>query len=120
MKAAMPPERWTPKGEDPQEHYRRIFAFERDHFSSKTIYNVFWSTNNYSMPDPVPKINTKIEYWYLKPAFSARGVTNEAHMLYYFQYFKAGVLSLLKRWLDQGCPEPPSEIAEMIVQLINR
>ena len=28
MKAAMPPERWTPKGEDPQEHYRRIFAFE--------------------------------------------------------------------------------------------
>ncbi len=72
MKAAMPPERWTPKGEDPQEHYRRIFAFEKDHFSSKTIYNVFWSTNNYSMPDPVPKINTKIEYWYGEEEKKAR------------------------------------------------
>lgn len=57
---------------------------------------------------------------YLKPAFIARGVTSEAHMLYYFQYFKAGVLSLLKRWLDQGCPEPPAGIAELIAQLINR
>ena len=24
MKLAMPPERWTPRGEDPEEHYRRI------------------------------------------------------------------------------------------------
>ena len=57
---------------------------------------------------------------YFKPAFSARGVTNEAHMLYYYQYFKACVMSLLKLWLDQGCPESPAEIAEMLVQLINR
>ena len=64
MKAAMPPERWTPKGEDPEEHYRKIFEFEKHHFSSGTIYNVFWSTNNYSMPDPVPAVPTKIEYWY--------------------------------------------------------
>ena len=64
MKLAAPPERWTPKGEDPEEHYRKIFAFEKNHFSSRTIYNVFWSANNYSMPDPVPVVNTKIEYWY--------------------------------------------------------
>ena len=24
MKAVMPPERWTPKGEDPEEHYRKL------------------------------------------------------------------------------------------------
>ncbi|MDO5107697.1 MAG: hypothetical protein Q4D39_05425 [Coriobacteriaceae bacterium] len=64
MKLAMPPERWTPKDEDPEEHYRKIFEFERDHFSAKTIYNVFWSTNNYTMPDPVPSVATRIEYWY--------------------------------------------------------
>lgn len=64
MKLAAPPERWTPKGEDPEEHYRRIFDFEKNHFSSKTIYNVFWSTNNYSMPEPIPDVKTKIEYWY--------------------------------------------------------
>lgn len=72
MKAAMPPERWTPKGEDPEKHYRRIFDFEKHHFSSRTIYNVFWSTNNYSMPDPVPKVNTQIEYWYGEEEKKAR------------------------------------------------
>ncbi len=38
MKLAMPPERWTPKGQNPEEHYRRIFEFEKHHFSAKTIY----------------------------------------------------------------------------------
>ena len=33
---------------------------------------MFWSTNNYSMPDPVPKINTKIEYWYGEEEKKAR------------------------------------------------
>ena len=64
MKLAAPPERWTPEGEDPEEHYRKIFEFEKYHFSAWTIYNVFWSTNNYSMPEPVPKVDTEIEYWY--------------------------------------------------------
>ena len=72
MKLAMPPERWTPKGEDPEAHYRKIFEFEKKHFSSKTIYNVFWSANNYSMPDPIPTVSTKIEYWYGEEEKEAR------------------------------------------------
>ncbi len=72
MKAAVPPERWTPKGEDPEEHYKKIFAFEKNHFSSRTIYNVFWSTNNYSMPDPLPRVDTKVEYWYGEEEKKAR------------------------------------------------
>lgn len=72
MKAVLPPERWTPAGEDPEAHYRKIFEFEKHHFSSKTIYNVFWSTNNYSMPDPVPVVDTQIEYWYGEEEKKAR------------------------------------------------
>lgn len=64
MKMLAPPERWTPEGEDPEAHYRKIFEFEKKHYSAKTIYNVFRSANNYSMPNPVPRINTQIEYWY--------------------------------------------------------
>ena len=64
MKTVAPPERWTPKNEDPEEHYRKIFEFEKNHYSPATIYNVFWTTNNYSMPEPMPIIDTKIEYWY--------------------------------------------------------
>lgn len=72
MKLAYPPERWTAKGENPEEHYRKIFDFEKHHFSSRTIWNVFWSTNNYSMPDPVPSVSTKIEYWYGEEEKKAR------------------------------------------------
>jgi len=72
MKLAMPPERWTPKGEDPENHYRKIFEFEKNHFSSKTIYNVFWSANNYSMPDPLTPVETEIEYWYGEEEKKAR------------------------------------------------
>jgi hypothetical protein len=64
MKLAMPPERWTPKGQNLEEHYRRIFEFEKHHFSARTIYRTFWPTNNYSMSDPVPRVDTEIEYRY--------------------------------------------------------
>ncbi|MGI6617444.1 MAG: hypothetical protein ACOX36_05280 [Saccharofermentanales bacterium] len=72
MKMVMPPERWTPKGEDPEEHYKKLFEFGRNHYSNKTIYNVFWSANNYPMPDPVPTSKTKMEYWYGEEEKSAR------------------------------------------------
>lgn len=72
MKMVMPPERWTPKGEDPEEHYKKLFEFGRNHYSNKTIYNVFWSANNYPMPDPVPTSSTKMEYWYGEEEKAAR------------------------------------------------
>lgn len=64
MKMLMPPERWTPEGEDPQEHYQKLFEFGKHHYSGKTIHNVFWSANNYPMPDSVPTLDTEMEYWY--------------------------------------------------------
>lgn len=72
MKKLIPPERWTPEGEDPEAHYRKVFEFEKNHYSAKTIYNVFWSANNYSMPDPIPHIDTLIEYWYGEEEKNAR------------------------------------------------
>ncbi|NLL92134.1 MAG: hypothetical protein GX222_06950 [Ruminococcaceae bacterium] len=72
MKMFMPPERWTPKGEDAKEHYRKLFKFGKNHYSDKTIYNVFWSANNYPMPEFVPPSDTEIEYWYGEEEKSAR------------------------------------------------
>ena len=72
MKMAAPPSRWTPEGEEPEAYYRKIFEFEKNHYSARTIYNVFWSANNYEMPDPVPKLDTKIEYWYGEEEKNAR------------------------------------------------
>ncbi|NMA93832.1 MAG: alpha/beta hydrolase [Clostridiales bacterium] len=72
MKMAMPPERWTPEGEDPQEHYLKLFEFGRNHYSDRTIYNVFWSANNYPMPNPVPSVDAEMEYWYGEEERAAR------------------------------------------------
>lgn len=72
MKKVMPPERWTPEGEDPEEHYQKLFEFGKNHYSGRTIYNVFWSANNYPMPDPVPAVETHMEYWYGKEERAAR------------------------------------------------
>jgi len=72
MKLAAPPAKWTPKGEDPKQHYARIYAFEKQHYSLKTIRNVFWSTNNYSLPSPLPSVTVPITYWYGEGEASAR------------------------------------------------
>ncbi|WP_234120864.1 alpha/beta fold hydrolase [Clostridium hydrogenum] len=34
------------------------------HYNGKSIWRVFESCNNYLMPDPLPMLDTKIEYWY--------------------------------------------------------
>lgn len=36
------------------------------HCSRKTIWRTFESCNNYKIPEPVPKIDTRIHYWYTK------------------------------------------------------
>ena len=36
------------------------------HCSSKTIWRTFDSCNNYKVPEPVPKVDTKLHYWYAK------------------------------------------------------
>lgn len=72
MKMVMPPEKWTPAGEDPEEHYEKVFEFTKNHLSAKTIYNVFWSANNYSMPEVVPAVETEMEYWYGEKEKKAR------------------------------------------------
>ena len=72
-KKVMSPERWTPAGEDPEDWYRRIFDFlGSKQFTAKTIYHAFWSANNWSCPDPVPAIDTEIEYWYGEEEKKAR------------------------------------------------
>lgn len=36
------------------------------HCSRKTLWRTFDSCNNYKVPEPVPKIETQIHYWYAK------------------------------------------------------
>ena len=60
-------------------------------------------------------------YWerHLKPVFLRAGVRDERRMLYYYQFVKAGVTTVLKLWLDSGCRESPEEIAGILRAMLS-
>ena len=63
LEAAFPPERFTLPGHDPREEYDAMEAYLRT-YSNRTIRNVFWSGNNYALPQPPARMDTKLVYWY--------------------------------------------------------
>ena len=56
---------------------------------------------------------------YFKPLFQSVGVEDEGHMAYYYRFFKAGMTNVLGYWLEQGCPEPPEELAELLYNMMH-
>ena len=71
MALGCPPERYA---RDP-EHYRAEYEEMRKYlktFSNKTIWNIFWSANNYSVPKKAPAIPSKIQFWVGDEEWSGR------------------------------------------------
>ena len=62
MKAAFPPERFARNPQKADDEYEEIRQYLKT-YSNKTIWNIFWSANNYRVPYPAPKLNTKIQFW---------------------------------------------------------
>lgn len=62
MKIAFPPERFTLPGHDAAKEYREIKQYLKG-YSNKTIWNIFWSANNYEVPKIAPEMDTKIQFW---------------------------------------------------------
>lgn len=103
-----PHEKYTNEGID------KVYKVLR-HYSAKSIWRVFESCNNYSMPNPVPVINTQIEYWYgedeekeraldikyvkkIWPHVKFRRILNAGHGEYCMRYpdeFSNGILNIL-------------------------
>lgn len=65
LEAAYPPEKYTDEGID---YLEKVMH----HMSMKTIWNTFYSCNNYSMPPKTGNNNTRIEYWYGEKEKKAR------------------------------------------------
>ena len=63
LEAAFPPERFTLPGHDPVKEYDAIEAYLKT-YSDRTIRNIFWSGNNYALPQTPAGRNTKLAYWY--------------------------------------------------------
>lgn len=62
MELAFPPERFTLPGHDAKKEYREIQQYLKG-YSSRTIWNIFWSANNYKVPKKAPAMDTKICFW---------------------------------------------------------
>lgn len=54
----------------------------------------------------------------IKPRCQAAGITSEDEMMYYFVYFQAGFTIVLKRWVDTGCKESETRIAQTLKNCI--
>lgn len=63
LEAAFPPERFTIPGHDPVKEYDAMEAYLKT-YSDRTIRNVFWSGNNYALPQMPAAGGAKITYWY--------------------------------------------------------
>ena len=62
MESAFPPERFANNPANAKEEYREIQRFLKT-FSNRTMWNIFWSANNYAVPRPAPAISSKIQFW---------------------------------------------------------
>ena len=71
LELVAPPEQYTPKGHDAKKEYDNLMEFYKT-YSDATIRNVFWSANNYQLPQPALPLNTEIVYWYGEKEKGAR------------------------------------------------
>lgn len=62
MEAAFPTDRFARNPQNARQEYERIRQYLKG-YSNKTIWNIFWSANNYKVPKPAPRIKTKIQFW---------------------------------------------------------
>lgn len=62
MEMTFPPERFTLPGHDAKKEYRETQQYLKG-YSNRTIWNIFWSANNYEVPKKAPKMDTKIRFW---------------------------------------------------------
>ena len=61
-------------------------------------------------------------YWQnqVLPLFQSHGVHNEAHIRYYYEYVKTGIVSVLRLWLENGCRETPEEMALRLSAILEK
>lgn len=71
LEAAYPPEKYTLPGHDPVKEYDAMEQSLKS-YSSRTIRNIFWSANNFSLPEKPAQAPCRLVYWYGEAEKNAR------------------------------------------------
>ncbi len=53
-----------------------------------------------------------------RPFMKAAGIESERRIAYHFALYQAGVLAVVRKWLEWGCVETPEEMAETVTSSI--
>ena len=62
MEMAFPPELFARDPQNARQEYEQIRQYLKG-YSNRTIWNIFWSANNYAVPKAAPKLDTRIQFW---------------------------------------------------------
>ena len=62
MEAAFPTDRFARDPKNAAQEYEQIRQYLKG-YSNKTIWNIFWSANNYEVPETAPQLATRIQFW---------------------------------------------------------
>ena len=62
MEAAFPTDRFARDPKNAAQEYELIRQYLKG-YSDKTIWNIFWSANNYEVPGTAPRLATRIQFW---------------------------------------------------------
>ena len=82
LETVYPPERWTMPGRDPVKEYDALAAYLKT-YSKRTVRNIFWSANNYTLPTKPAEMGCQITYWYGEEEKQAR----HSNVSFIKQYF---------------------------------
>ena len=82
LEAAYPPEQYTLPGHDPVKEYDALEKYLKT-YSNRTIHNIFWSANNFTLPKRSAQTGFSLVYWYGEKEKKAR----RKNMQFVEQYF---------------------------------
>jgi len=54
----------------------------------------------------------------IEPVFRKKGEWTEIELRYRFEYFNSGFRGIIRRWLNERCPESPAELARVIKNVV--
>ena len=77
---------------------------------NQSFYKAYMSENNMNI---LQQSMALLKEEVMEPIFKRMDVSQRIGD-YYFNFFAAGIVTILRQWLNDGCPESPGEIVEII------
>lgn len=86
-----------------RDNYIKMFKHIKE---NQTFYKTYFKLNYDNYP---------IDNLYYDKELAKKYCVDDKMVPYHMEFFKAGITSIIKKWLKSGCKETPEEMADVIV-----